>query len=128
MTKSDKKQELSQRQQKAIPFLVQSSTVEGGCKEARISRETYYKWLSDPLFKDELKRQRDQVIEDALNVMKANTTKAVNALVGLLNTKNDNLKRWVANDILDHVLKAREIEDLEERVTTLEKLIKERKL
>jgi hypothetical protein len=59
--------------------------------------------------------------------MKANITKAVNTLVGLLNTKNDNLKRWVANDILDHVLKAREIEDFEERDTTLEKLIKEKK-
>jgi len=128
MTKSDKKHELSERQKKAIPFLVQSSTVEEGCKAAKISRETYYQWLSDPLFKDELKRQRDQVIEDALNIMKANITKAVNALVGLLNTNNDNLKRYVANDVLGHVLKAKEIEDLDARITELERLIKEKKL
>ncbi|MCX5847729.1 MAG: phBC6A51 family helix-turn-helix protein [Deltaproteobacteria bacterium] len=127
MTKSDKKHELSERQKKAIPFLVQSSTVEEGCKVAKISRETYYQWLSDSLFKDELKRQRDQVIEDALNIMKANITKAVNALVGLLNTNNDNLKRYVANDVLGHVLKAKEIEDLDARITELERLIKEKK-
>ena len=70
MTKTDRNQELSERQKKAIPFLVQSPTVEDGCKAAKISRETYYQWLANPLFKDELKRQRDQVIEDALKFVK----------------------------------------------------------
>ncbi|MCX5829205.1 MAG: phBC6A51 family helix-turn-helix protein [Deltaproteobacteria bacterium] len=127
MTKSDKKNELSERQKKAIPFLVQSSTIEDGCMAAKISRETYYQWFSDPMFKDDLKRQRDQVIEDALNVMKSNATKAVDVLVALLGTKNDNLRRYVANDILAHVLKAKEIDDLEARITEIERLIKEKK-
>jgi len=128
MTKSDTLQagKLSERQKKAIPFLVNSPTVEGGCKGAKISRDTYYQWLSDPLFKDELKRHRDQVIEEALNIMKANMTKAVNALVSLLNTKSEFLKRAVANDILGHVLKSKELEDLEGRITALEKIVKEK--
>jgi len=123
MTKSDTSRvgKLSERQRKAIPFLVNAPTVEGGCKGAQISRETYYQWLSDPLFKDELKRHRDQVIEEALNVIKANVTKAVNALVGLLNTKNEFLRRAVANDILGHVLRSKEIEDIGKRVDALER-------
>jgi hypothetical protein len=57
MTKPDDLQgeKLSERQKKAIPFLVNSPTVDRGCKGAKISRETYYQWLSDPLFKEELK-------------------------------------------------------------------------
>jgi len=127
MTESDTLQgEISTRQRKAIPFLVNSPTVEEGCKRAKISREAYYQWLSDPLFKDELKRQRDQVIDEALNVMKANMTKAVNTLVKLLKTKNEFLRRSVANDILGHVLKAKELEDLEGRVAAMEKIVKEK--
>jgi hypothetical protein len=121
MTKSDKNPELSERQKKAIPFLVQSKTVDAGCKKARISRETYYQWLSDPIFKHELKMQRDQFIEDALNIMKSHAKKAVEALVGLLDTQSDNLKRYVANDILGHVLKSKELEEIEARVSEIER-------
>ena len=115
---------LSERQKKAIPFLVNAPTVEGGCKGAKISRETYYHWLSDPLFRDELKRARDQVIEEAMNVIKGNMTRAVNALVGLLNTKNEFPRRAVVNDILGHVLKSKELEDLERRIEALERSVK----
>jgi len=125
VTKTDRNQELSERQKKAIPFLVQSPTVEDGCKAAKISRETYYQWLANPLFKDELKRQRDQVIEDALNVMKANITKAVNALLGLLNTKNENLRRFVCNDIISCVLKTIELSEFEERLRAVERIVLE---
>ncbi len=128
MTESDTLQgeKLSERQKKAIPFLLNSPTVEGGCKRAKISRETYYQWLSDPLFKDELKRHRDQVIEEALNVMKANMTKAVNVLVSLLKTENEFLRRAVANDRLGHVLKRKELEDIEKRIEALERIVKEK--
>jgi hypothetical protein len=67
------------------------------------------------------------VIEEALNVMKANMTKAVNALVGLVNTKNEFLRRAVANDILGHVLKGKELEDIEKRIEALERIVKEKK-
>ncbi len=129
MTISDTRQagELSERQKKAIPFLINASTVDCGCKAAKISRETYYQWLSDPLFKDELKRHRDQVIEEALNIMKANMTRAVSALVGLLKAKNQFLRRSVANDILGHVLKSKELEDIERRIEALEKAVKEKR-
>ena len=117
---------LSDRQKKAIPFFVNSPTVNGGCKAAKISYETYYQWLANPLFKDELIRYRGRVVEEALNVMKANMTKAVNVLVGLLETKNEYLKRSVANDVLMHVLKGKELDDLEGRIVALEKIVREK--
>ncbi len=98
-----------------------------GCKGARISRETYYQWLSNPAFKEALGRQKDRVVEEALDIMKANMTKAVNALVGLLKTKNQFLKRSVANDILGHVLKSKELEDIERRIEALERAVRDKR-
>jgi hypothetical protein len=118
---------LTERQVKAIPHLVASTSYEKGCKAAGISRNTLYEWLKDPVFKAELKSQRDQVIESALDVLKGHISGAVEALVGLLSTKNEYLKRTVANDIIEHVLKGRELEDLEQRIANLEKILTEKK-
>lgn len=122
MTESDN---LTERQMKAIPFLVASATIEEGCKRAKISRETYYQWVSHPPFIEELRRQRDLVIGEAFGTLKANLTKAVDVLVGLLETKNENLKRFVANDILGHVLKAKELVEIEERLSAVERIIEQ---
>ena len=56
-------------------------------------------------------------------------TKAVRTLVGLLDTaENAYLKRLVSNDLIGYALKARELEDLENRISRLEELVKERGL
>lgn len=68
MTKQDKKEtlHLTERQKKTIPHLIVSATNEEGRKRARISRNTLYTWLKDPMFKDELQRQRNIVVDEAL--------------------------------------------------------------
>ena len=126
MTESDKNegQNLTERQLKAIPHLVASSTYEKGCRKARISRNTFYEWMKNPVFKAELRRQRDTIIEEALDILKCNMTNAVRILVELLDTtKNEYLKRNVAKDIIGYVIKAKELEDLDRRITEIEKLI-----
>ena len=127
MTESDKNkgQNLTERQVKAIPHLVASSTYEKGCRKARISRNTFYEWLKDPVFKAELKRQRDTAIEEALETLKSSMTTAVKVLVDLLDTtKNEYLKRNISKDIIGYVIKAKEIEDLDKRITEIENSIR----
>lgn len=124
MTKKNKKDGgLTDRQLKAIPHLITSTSQDKGCKAAGISRGTLHQWLKDPSFKAEFKSQRDQVIEGALDMLKGHISGAVEALVGLLSTKNEYLRRSVANDIIDHVLKGKEFEDLEKRIAALEKIV-----
>ena len=68
-------------------------------------------------FKAALKKQRDLVIEDALEVLKRNITVAVDTLIGLLRTtESETLKRLICNDIINHTIKSKEIEDLEKRI------------
>lgn len=118
---------LTDRQIKAIPFFVTSPTIEEGCKKAKISKNAFYDWLKDPLFKAELERQRNLVVDEALDTLKNNMTEAVRTLVDLLSSDSGHLKRYVANDIINHILKSRELRGIEERLTAIEKLIAEKR-
>ncbi|MBN1972550.1 MAG: hypothetical protein JW787_02855 [Sedimentisphaerales bacterium] len=118
---NDEKTELSDRQLKAIPFIVSSPTYTEGCKKAEVDRKTFYEWLKQPEFKTELDRQRDEITADAFNVLSQSLTKAVDALVGLLDHKDDRLKRLTAKDIIDFIIRHKENEDLDRRLTEVEK-------
>jgi hypothetical protein len=56
---------LTERQQRVIPYLLASPSPEEACRRARINKTTVYEWLRDETFRQELKRQRDAVIERA---------------------------------------------------------------
>ena len=112
--------ELTNRQIKALPHLVSSATYTEGCKKAKVNKTTLYKWLRIPEFKAELDRQRDEVAAEAFGMLSQGLTKAVEALVGLLDNKDDRLKRLAAKDIIEHILKRKEIEDLEKRLKAIE--------
>jgi hypothetical protein len=128
MTQSDRKETpvLTEKQRRVIPFIVSASSLGDGCKAAGISRNTLYEWFKSPGFRDELQKAREQVVSDALDVLRQNVTRAVETLARLLGeTESETLKRLVANDIIDHTLRAKELQDLEKRIIALEKAILE---
>ena len=100
---------LSLKQMKAITLLLTRPSREAVIKEVEISSETLYRWMRDPDFKAELARQQNEVINEAINILKTSMTKAADTLVALLDEKGGELRRRVANDIISHVLKAREL-------------------
>ena len=118
---------LTVKQMKAITLLLTRSTREEVIKEVKISSETLYRWMRDPDFREELARQQNEVINEAISLLKANMTKAANTLVSLLDEKGGELRRRAANDLIGHVLKARELEELEERLEQVERVVLERK-
>jgi hypothetical protein len=111
---------LTARQVRAIPFIVGSATYTEAIEKAGVGRKTFYEWLKQPEFKAELDRQRNEIAEEAFRVLENSLTKAVNALTGLLDTSDSRLKRLVCNDIIDHILQRKEIEDLDKRLTAIE--------
>jgi len=126
MTESNKNQqnkeksELTDRQLKAIPVIVSSTTYTEGCKKAKLNRTTFYEWLKRPEFKAELDRQRQQVVSEAFGVLSQSLTKAVETLTGLLDTKDQRLKRLACKDIIDFIIRHKENEDLDKRLTAIE--------
>ena len=128
-TKSNKKQQISEetkltdRQLKAIPIIVTSPTYTEGCQKAKLNRTTLYDWLSQPEFKAELERQRDDITDQAFGVLSQSLTKAVETLTGLLDHQDDRLKRLTAKDIIDFIIRHKENEDLDKRLTKVEKCL-----
>ena len=115
------KVKLTARQLKAIPHIVGSPTYTQGCKKAKINKTTLYKWLKIPNFKAELDRQRNEIAAEAFGVLSQGLTKAVEALVGLLDNKDDRLKRLAAKDVIDFIIRHKENENLDERLKEVEK-------
>ena len=117
---------LTDRQLKAIPVIVASPTYSEGCKKAKLNRTTFYEWLKNPEFKAELDRKREEIAAEAFGVLSQSLTKAVEALVGLLDNADDRLKRLAAKDIIDFIIQHKENEELEQRIATIEQKLDER--
>jgi AcrR family transcriptional regulator len=111
---------LTAKQARVIPYLFGAPSLEEGCKRAGVSKVTVYEWLKQEIFRQELKRQRDELIERALDTLKANVTKATETLVKLLESKSEPIKARAAEDIIEFGQKAIEHEELEKRIEALE--------
>jgi hypothetical protein len=54
-------------------------------------------------------------------------TKAVEELVALLDHKDDRLRRLACKDVIEYIIKHKEIEDLDKRPTAIEQRLSEQK-
>lgn len=118
---------LTTKQIKAIPKLLAAKNYEKGCKSARISKTTFYKWMQDEDFAAEFDRQRNKIVDVAFGMIAQNTEKAVSTLVGLLDNKDDRLKRLTAKDLVSFVIQHKENEDLDRRLTEIERQLQTRR-
>lgn len=123
MTNYDKSS-LSSSQLKALPSIIASRSVDEACKEAGISRNCYYEWMKTPEFREEVTRIREEILNEAIEHLKANTTKAVATLSALMdNEGSPAVQRSAANDVLNYVIKFREVQDFDKRLQEIEKSI-----
>lgn len=111
---------LTDRQRRVIPFLLASPSTEEACRRARINKTTVYEWLKEGVFRQELKRQRDGIIERALDSLKANITKATETLVKHLDSTREHISIRAAENIIEFIQKALDHEELEKRIEALE--------
>lgn len=127
MTKEKPPELLSARQRQVIRILMQSRSIEEGAKWAGLSRTTIYKWLRLPPFQEELSRRRNELMDVGMDTLKSQFEKAAAVLGGLLNSDNETIRRHAANDVIGHAIKAKEIQELEERLSKIEGLVYEKK-
>lgn len=116
--------ELTKRQLQALPYLLSCPTYQEAARQAHVSVKQIYSWLKTSTFKTELDRRRNEIIEEAVNKLKCNTTRAADTLVSLLSHSNPTIQRGVANDLLNHVAKFIELHEIEERIQLLEAKVK----
>jgi len=112
--------ELTDKQRSLIPLIIQFGDIERACKEANVSKGSYYKWLELPAFKNELETQRTNVYKDSLWQLKSLVNKSVSVLNELIDNKDDNMRFKVANSVLDKIVKVIEYQELEKRIEAIE--------
>lgn len=111
---------LSPKQLKAIPIILGSKNISEGVKKAKISRDTFYDWYKEPVFKAEFNRQRQEVIDTATHELKMSAGDAVRTLRELLTSDEDTIRLRTAQILFDNILKFAELQDVQERLANIE--------
>ena len=112
---------LTARQEKLLSTLVGNPNIQAASKAAGVGRSTAHRWLQEPVFRAELTRQRNAMMEETLGSLKSYTAKATEQLINLLDSENEWVRRQTCKDILGYAFKVREIENVEERLDAIEK-------
>jgi phage terminase small subunit len=123
---TERKTTLTARQRRIIPLLVTCGTITEAAEKAKVNRATVHQWMREEDFRAELQRQRDAVTQEAFGMLASNLTKAIEVLAGLLNDGDRRLKRFAANDILNHFVRHRELNELTERIEAIEQALAKR--
>jgi hypothetical protein len=114
---------LTAAQTRIIPVLL-SKSVTDACREAKIGRKTVYDWLKQNSFKSELERCRDELFNGAMDRLKANTEKALDKLILLMDSGDkDDVQVRCAQTLLDYAWKLKQSQDLERRIELLEQAL-----
>jgi hypothetical protein len=114
---------LSNRQKHAIPLILKARSIEEGCRAAGITRQTWYAWTRDEAFAEQVSIQREAIVAESLDRLKAAVTGAVEGLTDLVDAEETNIRLRACGQVLDYFMKARELEDMERRLSALERVI-----
>ncbi len=123
---TERKTTLTARQRKTISLLLTCGTITEAAEKAKVNRATVHQWMKDEDFRAELERQRNAVTQEAFGMLASNLTRAVEVLAGLLNDGDKRLKRFAANDILNHFARHKELNELTERIEAIEQTLAKR--
>lgn len=118
--KGDENRRLTRRQLAALPFLIRDPNVERACRAAVITKQTFYKWQKDTMFREEFQRLQNELFAAGMAILTANIETACQRLVGLLDTESPALVRQTANDIINITAKNYEMENIIKRIEKLE--------
>lgn len=118
-----KNKEPTGKQLNFIFALLSEPTITLACKKAKVAEKTAYTWFKDPCFQMHYKELRHDFIKNTTAKLQANSNRAVDALVNIM--ENESLSALArvqsAKTILEFAYKGAEIEDIQDRLDKLEK-------
>jgi hypothetical protein len=119
---------LPTRQAKALPSWLKFGSVREICSDAGIGQSTFYRYNKDKNFQAALEQARKEVVSGALEILKGSFSKAAQTLVSLLDNPQVWVKLRASERILETVMRLKEVEEIENRLEEVERIIVERKL
>jgi hypothetical protein len=117
--------ELTRKQTDFIPYLLTHS-VDEACRQSGRSKSSVYRWFKQPAFAAALKRAQDDGFRDGITRIRANLNKAVNTLVMLMESEDQQIQIRAAQSCIEYAVKLSHNDELERRIVELEERLKER--
>ncbi len=116
---------LTPKQHKALAALLAEPTVAAAAAKVRVGERTLHTWLQEPAFSDAYRTARRHAVGQAIARLQQTSTEAVNVLHYLMCNPGTRAATRVAaaRTILDTAIRAVELEDLAQRLATLEQLM-----
>jgi len=124
---TQKTEELTDKQKRLLSILIETPNITEAAQRAGIGRSTAQRWMKNSVFRKELDNLRRDAMKEAMNSVHSYTAKAVDGLVRLMDSSNEWVQMQSCIKILNRSVKIREVEELEERLTALEKSIDNQK-
>ena len=93
--------ELSDRQVTALPYLAAAPTKQEGARMAEIDVSTLRRWQQDPVFRDELRRVREEAASLAFAELNGLALKSMSALAELIDDDNPRVRTQAIRIALD---------------------------
>ncbi len=118
---------LNNKQLKAIPILISCDTVEEAARQIGVAKTTLYAWMEKDEFNQAVTSARRKLLDKAMHKMLNISMKAVITLEKLLDAESESVRRAAANDVLGHLLKYKELSEIEDRLESVEKIVLERR-
>jgi hypothetical protein len=114
---------LGRKQEGAIAALLTQRNIEEAARAAGIGTRTLLRWMKLPEFQIAYRAARREAFSQAIARLQQGTSAAATTLLKLLIESNTpaSVRARVADSIFNHAAKAIEIEDIEARLTELER-------
>ena len=124
MTQNGTPRKLTTRQLAFLRLLIEGRSIQAAARAVKSSRTTCYRWMRQDEFKHSLSIAKGEVFAAAIVELKVAALAASRKLVSLVDSKSENTARLTAVEILEANFRIVETENLDARLTKLEKTIK----
>jgi hypothetical protein len=112
---------LSSKQRKAIAALLSERTIEDAAKAIVITSRTIYRWMESNEFRNALLEAEGLAVDAATRRLISGNDVALDTLADLMvKAESESVRRQAASDWLTHLIKMRELRNIEKRLTALE--------
>jgi hypothetical protein len=106
----------------AVALLLASGrTQESAASELQVDPRTIRRWLADPAFTARMNELRGMMLSVALGRLSESCGKAADALAGLVDSEDPDVKHRAAKAVLELVVKLRDAVTVEERLAEVER-------
>jgi len=122
---TSKSVKLRPKQNKAIQALLEYRTIDAAADAAGVTPRTIYRWFDIPAFRTVLNKAEGDAIDQATRNLLTLSKAAINVFYEVMSDQNASpgIRLRAADRVMTHLIKLRELRDIEIRIRALEEKV-----